>query len=169
MKEPGRKDAVVSGIRERLIDAVQQRMIADVPCGVYLSGGLDSCSILGIAAAHSKTPVEAFTISFAGEARFDEAKAAAEMAKHAKANLHVVQASPAALADNFDASVVHYEYPAFNLNGTAKYMLSKAVRDAGMKVVLTGEGSDEIFAGCQLTTPAARIVYSTACSQGTEC
>jgi len=146
-----KKDQVIQGIRDRLVDAVQQRMIADVRVGVYLSGGLDSCSILGIAAAHSPTPIEAFTISF-GEVRFDEAKAAGEMAKHAKANMHVVSAPPAVLADHFDASVVHYEYPAFNLNGTAKFMLSKAVRDAGLKVVMTGEGSDEIFAGCQLHT-----------------
>ena len=141
-----KSDQVIKEIRERLVDAVQQRMIADVRVGVYLSGGLDSCSILGVAAAHSPTPIEAFTISF-GEVRFDEAKAAAEMAKHAKANLHIVQAPPAILAEHFDASVVHYEYPAFNLNGTAKYMLSRAVRDAGLKVVMTGEGSDEIFAG----------------------
>jgi asparagine synthetase B (glutamine-hydrolysing) len=77
-------------------------------------------------------------------------KAAAETAKDAKANLHVVQALPAVLAEHFDASVVHYEYPAFNLNGTAECMLSKAVRDARLKVVLPGEGSDEIFAGCEL-------------------
>ena len=147
-------DKVVKEVRELLVDAVQQRMVADVSVGVYLSGGLDSCSILGFAAAHSRAPIEAFTISF-GEAGFDERKVATEMVKHAKANLHVVEAPPAVLADHFDASVVHYEYPAFNLNGTAKFMLSKAVRDAGLKVVMTGEGSDEIFAGCQLqsTTP----------------
>ena len=154
VKEP-KKDRVIKEVRERLVDAVQQRMIADVRVGVYLSGGLDSCSILGIAAAHSPTPIDAFTISFSSEARFDEAKLAGEMAKHAKANLNVVQASPAALADHFDASVVHYEYPAFNLNGTAKMMLSRAVRDAGLKVVMTGEGSDEIFAGCQKTLHTA--------------
>ena len=141
-------DRVITAIRDRLVDAVQQRMIADVKVGVYLSGGLDSCSILGIAAAHSPTPIEAFTISF-GEVRFDEAKAAAEMAKHANANHHIVEAPPAALAEHFDASVAHYEFPSFNLNGTAKYMLSKAVHEAGLKVVLTGEGSDELFAGCQ--------------------
>ena len=157
-----RQDRVILKIRELLVDAVQQRMISDVPVGVYLSGGLDSCSILGIAAAHSPTPIEAFTISF-GEVRFDEAKAAAEMAKHAKANLHVVQAPPAVLAEHFDASVVHYEYPAFNLNGTAKYMLSKAVRDAGLKVVLTGEGSDEIFAGCQFRAHTAMREQVVGC------
>jgi asparagine synthetase B (glutamine-hydrolysing) len=68
-----RQDKVIPKIRELLVDAVQQRMISDVPVGVYLSGGLDSCSILGIAAAHSPTPIEALTISF-GEVRFDDAQ-----------------------------------------------------------------------------------------------
>ena len=142
--EGKKEQGVVEETRRRLVDAVQQRLIADVRVGVYLSGGLDSCSILGVASHLQSTPVEAFTISFSDQSRFDEAEAARAMAQHANANLHVVEASPVALAENFDASVYHVEYPVFNLNGTAKFLLSKAVRDQGMKAVLTGEGSDEV-------------------------
>jgi asparagine synthase (glutamine-hydrolysing) len=142
-----KEEAVVRQVRARLVDAVQQRMIADVRVGVYLSGGLDSCSILGIASSLQSTPVDAFTISFGADQRFDESQQAKEMAQHANANLHVVEATPSALAESFEASVYHCESPVFNLNGTAKYLLSRAVRQQGMKAVLTGEGSDEIFAG----------------------
>ena len=139
-----KEEVVVQEVRKRLVDAVQQRLIADVRVGVYLSGGLDSCSILGIASHLQPTPVEAFTISFSDQSRFDEAEAAKAMAKHANANLHVIEASPAQLAEHFEASVRHVEYPVFNANGTAKFLLSKAVRDQGLKAVLTGEGSDEV-------------------------
>ena len=142
-----KEEAAVKQVRARLVDAVQQRLIADVRVGVYLSGGLDSCSILGIASSLQPTPVDAFTVSFGSEQRFDETQQAKEMAQHANANLHVVEATPTALAESFEASVFHCEYPVFNLNGTAKYLLSRAVRQQGMKAVLTGEGSDEIFAG----------------------
>jgi asparagine synthase (glutamine-hydrolysing) len=133
-------------LRAELDEAVRLRLRADVPVAVYLSGGLDSCSLLGFAARYATSPPRAFTIAFDHPA-YDELAIATEMAARAGAELTPVPVSDADLADDFGRAVVHAETPLNNTNGVAKFRLSRAVRDAGYKVVLTGEGSDEILAG----------------------
>ncbi len=132
--------------RAVLDDAVKVRLRADVPVGCYLSGGIDSCAVLGLAARHRADPVRAFTLRF-DHKDYDEGEAAEEMARRAGAEWVPIPISQDSLADNFADAIYHAE--AFPLNGhfVAKYLLSRAVRDAGFKVVLTGEGSDEMLAG----------------------
>ena len=127
-------------------EAVRLRMRADVPVGCYLSGGLDSCSVLGFAARLSSTPIEAFTLTF-DQAAYDEGEIAREMAARAKANFHPIPVKQSDIADNFANAIWHSETLFSNGHGVSKYLLSRAVRDAGYKVVYTGEGSDEIFGG----------------------
>ena len=114
--------------------------------GCYLSGGIDSCAILGIASKHHPQPIEAFTLCF-DTAPYNEESVACEMAKHAGANFHPLPVTQETLADNFADAVWHSETLTANAHGVAKYLLSERVRDHGYKVVLTGEGSDEILAG----------------------
>jgi asparagine synthase (glutamine-hydrolysing) len=132
--------------RHALDEAVRLRLRADVPVACYLSGGLDSCSVLGLAAKHHADPVNAFTLTF-DHADYDEEQQAREMAAHVGANFHPIPMRSEDLADNFAASVWQAEQPCVNGNSIAKFLLSRAVRDAGFKVVLTGEGSDEILGG----------------------
>ena len=136
----------VAGFRTVLEESVKTRLRADVPVGCYLSGGIDSCAVLGLAARHHVGPVRAFTLTFDG-AQYDEGAIAAEMAKHAGADFHPIAVKQADLATHFRDAVLQSEIPFINAHTVAKYMLSRAVRDAGYKVVLTGEGSDEILAG----------------------
>ena len=136
----------VERMREGLRESIRLRLRADVPVGVYLSGGLDSCSILGIASALHERPLEAFTIAFE-EGVFDEGPIAEEMAAHAGANFHVFRMPEDLLADHFADAVWQCETITFNANFVAKYLLSRKVRDFGFKVVLTGEGSDEMLGG----------------------
>jgi asparagine synthase (glutamine-hydrolysing) len=133
-------------LRAALDEAIRLSLRADVPVAVYLSGGLDSCSLLGLSARLAKTPPHAFTIAFDDPA-YDELAIAQEMAAHAGAALTAVAVSDDALADDFGRAVLHAETTFNNTNGVAKFRLSRAVRDAGYKVVLTGEGADEILAG----------------------
>jgi asparagine synthase (glutamine-hydrolysing) len=133
-------------LREALEEAVRIRLRADVPVGCYLSGGLDSCSVLGLAARHHPDPIHAFTLTF-DRAEYDEAAQAREMAALVGAEFHPIPISQNDLADHFADAVHQSEALPLNAHGVAKYLLSRAVRDAGYKVVMTGEGSDEIFGG----------------------
>jgi asparagine synthase (glutamine-hydrolysing) len=136
----------IEGFREVLDDAVKTRLRADVPVGCYLSGGLDSCAVLGLAQAHRTDKVRAFTLTFDHDA-YDESAQASEMAAFAGSDYVPIPVTQDALADNFADAVRAAETPLGNAHGVAKYMLSRAVRDRGFKVVLTGEGSDEMLAG----------------------
>ncbi len=132
--------------RHELEDAVKIRLRADVPVGVYLSGGLDSCSVLALAARHHAKPIRAFTLTF-DQVAYDEGIIAKEMAALAGAEFYPTPITQRDLADHFADAIAQSETPCVNAHGVAKYLLSRAVRDAGYKVVITGEGSDEILGG----------------------
>ena len=144
---PPRSDAdYAAEFRQALEEAVRIRLRADVPVGCYLSGGLDSCSVLGLAARHHPEPIRAFTLTF-DHADYDEEKEACEMAAKAGAEFFPIPIRQDDLADHFADAILQSETLCVNAHGVAKYLLSRAVRDAGYKVVITGEGSDEILGG----------------------
>ena len=136
----------VAEFRQALDDAVRLRLRADVPVGCYLSGGLDSCAVLGLAARHHPEPIRAFTLTF-DRGDYNEEAEAKEMAARAGAEFHPIPIRQDDLADHFADAIVQSETFSINAHGVAKYLLSKAVRDAGYKVVITGEGSDELLGG----------------------
>jgi asparagine synthase (glutamine-hydrolysing) len=142
----GGHEHLESEIRAGLEDAVRVRMQADVPIAYYLSGGVDSSVVLALASQISGKRLPAFTIAF-DDKEYDETVHAAAMASHVGAEHHLVEVSSRKLADNFDKAIWHNEFPFFNPHGIAKFLLSDAVSQAGYKVVMTGEGSDELFAG----------------------
>ena len=127
-------------------EAVRLRMRADVPVGCYLSGGLDSCATLGFAARNSSSPIQAFTLTF-DQAAYDEGEIAREMAALAGAKFYPIPIKQSDIAEHFQDAIWHSETLFSNGHGVSKFLLSRAVRDAGFKVVYTGEGSDEIFGG----------------------
>ncbi|TMA92386.1 MAG: asparagine synthase (glutamine-hydrolyzing), partial [Deltaproteobacteria bacterium] len=144
---PPRSDAdYAERFRQALDEAVRLRLRADVPVGCYLSGGVDSCAVLGLAARHRRDPIRAFTLTF-DRAEYDEGAIAREMAERAGADFYPIPIRQADLADHFPDAIWHSETLCINAHGVAKFVLSRAVRDAGYKVVLTGEGSDEILGG----------------------
>jgi len=136
----------VEALSSVIDEAIRLRLRADVAVGIYLSGGLDSCSLLGMTTRLAAAPPHAFTIAFDHPA-YDELGIAREMANHAGAPLTPVPVTAGDIAADFSKAVLHAETFFNNTNGVAKYRLSRAVRDAGYKVVLTGEGADEILAG----------------------
>ena len=144
---PARSDASwAEELRGTLETAVRLRLRADVPVGCYLSGGLDSCAVLGLAARHAAEPIRAFTLAF-DRPEYDEEAIAREMAARAGAVFCPIPMRQSDLTDDFADATWHAETICLNAHGVAKFALSRAVRDAGYKVVLTGEGSDEILAG----------------------
>ena len=137
----------IERVRDKLIESIIFRLEADVPVGCYLSGGIDSCSILGLAAGAMQSPVKAFTISFDDDA-YDEAAIAKEMAESMNADQEQINLKAEDLyGDNYIKTVWHAERTFYNTLGVAKYLMSKRVRECGYKTVITGEGSDELFGG----------------------
>ncbi|KAJ6485876.1 putative asparagine synthase [Mycena sanguinolenta] len=145
-------DEMIAGVRDRLVEAVNLRMRADVPWAVYLSGGIDSSAVAGIAThlLRKKNPdakLTTFTLSYNEDPTTDETPMATRNAAHIGADMVVVPATEAALVGMFEESIWHSEIPCSTFHGAGKLLLSRAVRDAGFKVALSGEGSDESFGG----------------------
>ena len=144
--DPGREEAHVERLRHELTEAVRLRLRADVPVGCYLSGGIDSCAILGLASQLHSEPIDAYTMCFEGDTSSEEALAH-EMAKKAGARFHPLRLTGDQLADSFSDAVFHAEVLPANENGVAKFLLSRWVHEQGNRVVLTGDGADESLAG----------------------
>jgi asparagine synthase (glutamine-hydrolysing) len=148
---PRRPDAehaeYIEEFGELLDEAVRLRLRADVPVGCYLvSDGIDSCSVLGLMSKHAPGRVRAFSLSF-DHPIYDEGAIAQEMAEKAGLEFTRIPIKHADMADQMSDALWHSEAPFINSGSATKYRLSRVVRDAGYKVVLTGEGSDEILAG----------------------
>lgn len=141
------EDEHVETIREELIRAIVLRLEADVPVGCYLSGGIDSCCILGLATGAMQSPTKAYTISFDDDA-YDEAPIAKQMAESMGADQEVINLKAEDLyGQNYIDTVWHCERTFYNTLGVAKNLMSKRVWDSGYRCVITGEGADELFAG----------------------
>ncbi len=150
---PGFPQAVDQA-RELTEEAIRLRMVAGVPVGCLISGGLDSSSVLAVAATCTDGPVAAFTVGFERR-EFDESPGAREAAAAANADHTVVMLGDADLADHFADAVWHAETLQFNTHGAARYLLSRGVREAGYRSVLAGEGADEAFFGYEFLRAAA--------------
>src|SRR5699024_1865379 len=120
--EISEQDAIEQ-VREGLLNAVSLRMVADVPAGCYLYGGIDSCSILGLASALSQNPIKAFTIGF-DDSDYDESKIAREMAAKCGADHDVMMLSGSELYGHFEETLWHAERTIYNTLGVAKLLMS---------------------------------------------
>lgn len=133
-------------LRALLEDAVRIRLRADVPVGSYLSGGLDSSIVSAMAARQNAGGLSTFSVAFDSaehdESRFQHAVASAIGSRHAS-----IQCSGADIARIFPEVIAHAEQPVLRTAPAPLYLLAGLVRDSGLKVVLTGEGADEVFAG----------------------
>jgi asparagine synthase (glutamine-hydrolysing) len=136
----------IERLKHSFEEAVRLRLRADVPVACYLSGGIDSCAVIGVASRLSPRPLRAYTLSF-DHADYDEGDLARDQARKSGAEFCRIDVRSEHMADHFSDAIYHAERPFANAHAIAKFLLSRAVRDSGIKVVLTGEGSDEIFAG----------------------
>lgn len=139
-------DSWAEELRELLIDSVRLRLRADVPVGSYLSGGLDSSATTALIKHFTDTRVETFSIAFADKA-FDESSYQTQMADHLGTNHNIVTCGYDDIANAFPSVIYHTERPVIRTAPTPLFLLSRLVRENDFKVVLTGEGSDEILGG----------------------
>jgi asparagine synthase (glutamine-hydrolysing) len=139
-------DHCTSTLREEFDEAVRLRLRADVPVGVYLSGGIDSAIVAATAAKYHHEKVIAFNIAFPEDEAFNEFELSREMAAHIGAEFHSVECGPDVLLAHTEDCIWVTELPFPNFHGVGKFVLSKLAQ-RHVKVILTGEGSDEVFLG----------------------
>lgn len=137
---------LASELRELLLDAVRLRTRADVPVGVYLSGGLDSSAITALLQQAGTPLLEAFGVGFQ-DSRFDETSQQDEVAGALGVNLKRVTVSDADIAELFPRVIELSERPMLRTAPAPLLRLSALARASGYRVVLTGEGADELLGG----------------------
>lgn len=144
-----REEDCADELRALLIDAVRLQLRADVPVGAYLSGGLDSSIITAIIKNHTETPLRSFSLAFE-DAEFDESGYQNELARFLGTAHSSRLCRRADIGQAFPRAVWHAEAPIVRTALTPMMLLAGSVRNAGYKVVLTGEGADEVFGGYDL-------------------
>jgi len=131
-------------LRERLTSAVRRRLVADVPLGAFLSGGIDSTIVVGLMSRLSPEPVKTFTIAF-DEARFDESRYARLVAQRFGTDHHELRVTANAV-DVLPVIARHFDEPFGDSSAIPTYYVSKLTRKH-VTVALTGDGGDETFGG----------------------
>ena len=131
-------------VRAALRDSVEHHLVSDVPVGVFLSGGIDSSAIAALAAEVAAEPIETFTIAF-DEAAYDESAPALAVARRFGTRHHEIPLSGEEMLASLPAAFAAMDQP--SMDGLNTYAVSRAVRQRGLKVVLSGLGGDELFAG----------------------
>ncbi len=142
---PRSSAATADALESQLKSSVKLRLRADVPVGAYVSGGLDS-SIIGSMAVALSGKIETFGIRFA-DPRFDETDEQRVVARHLGTNHHEILCSAQDISDGLAETVWHCETPLLRTSPVPLFLLSAAVKAAGIKTVLTGEGADELLCG----------------------
>lgn len=134
-----------AALRERLDDAARAHLVADVPVGAFLSGGVDSAAMVGLMSRLTAEPVRTFTVGFERRHEVFSETAAARQTAEFFGTVHTeVVVSDAEAAANFDAVLAALDQP--SLDGANTFFVSRAAGQE-VKVVLTGLGGDELFAG----------------------
>ncbi len=131
-------------LRALLDEAVRVRLVADVPLGAFLSGGVDSSAVVGLMARHTPQPVKTFSIGF-HEDSYNELKYARLAAKHFGTDHHEFVVTPD-ICEIVDELVWHFDEPFADSSAIPTYMVSKLAREF-VTVVLSGDGGDELFGG----------------------
>jgi asparagine synthase (glutamine-hydrolysing) len=140
----GDAPAVRHRIRGLLRDAVQRRLVSDVPVGAFLSGGIDSSVVVGLMAEVSSERPATFNVSFA-ERDFDESAYARLVSERFHTRHETIHMRPDDFLSRLDEALDAMDSP--SADGPNTFVVSQAIRSAGIKVALSGVGGDELFAG----------------------
>ena len=141
-------DEAAEALRSLLSEAVQQQLRSDVPVGAYLSGGLDSCGIAALA-REQVGRLQTFSITFE-DPEFDESAYQRQMAEYLGVRHSAVRCTTRDIGEVFPDLIWHTETPVLRTAPAPLMLLARHVHEQGFKVVLTGEGADEVFGGYDL-------------------
>lgn len=145
------REAAASAVRQALDEAVRRQLVADVPVGAFLSGGLDSSAVVAFAQRHvPDRRIQCFTIETAHSAKeegfVDDLPYARRVAAHLGVELHTIRVGPEIVA-HFERMVWHLDEPQADLAPLNALMISELAHSQGIKVLLSGAGGDDIFTG----------------------
>ena len=135
---------VCKNVNTLLTKAVERRLVADVPFGAFLSGGIDSSAIVGLMAKVATDKVKTFNVSF-DEGEFSESQYAQLIARKFNTEHHEIKLSPADFLRQLPQAIAAIDHP--TADGLNTYIVSQATRNAGITMALSGLGGDELFAG----------------------
>jgi asparagine synthase (glutamine-hydrolysing) len=135
---------ICSKVHELLAHSVQQRLVADVPFGAFLSGGIDSSAVVGLMSQVSSEKIRTFNVSF-DESDFSEAKYARIIAAKFNTQHHEIKLRPDDFLKQLPEALSAMDHPSGD--GPNTYIVSKATKQAGITMALSGIGGDELFAG----------------------
>jgi asparagine synthase (glutamine-hydrolysing) len=148
LEEPARlseRDAIEL-VRDSFEDSVRAMLVSDVPLGAFLSGGIDSCSIVAMMKRHTDAPVKTFTIGFGSRERYwDELETAQGAAQFLGTEHHAFRVTPD-IVELLPQVVWHFDQPFANPTAVLMLLLSRETRQH-VTVALAGTGGDELFAG----------------------
>ena len=136
----------IGELHDLLIDATKIRLRSDVPVGAYLSGGLDSSSIAALINQYGDVPLRTFSLNF-DQGNFDEASFQQTLVKKLCTEHSNIMVGADDIARAFKNTIYHTESPILRTAPVPMGLLSGLVKDNNFKVVLTGEGADEVFGG----------------------
>ncbi len=145
VRHGGHTTELAAMARALVEQAVERQLMADVPIGIFLSGGVDSAALLALASRRGT--VDAFTVGFSDDSEGSEVEAASAIAKHFGARHHVVTVDAAAAQDYLERLVHDQDEPLADWVCVPLHFLAEAAHRNGIKVVLVGEGADEQFCG----------------------
>lgn len=137
---------LVRRVRELLADSVRRRLVADVPVGAFLSGGVDSSAVVALMARYSPGRVKTFSIGFPAGRGYDERADARRVADHFGTDHHELLSEHVDLVETLRTLIYQYDEPFADSASFPLYLLSRFARQR-VKVVLSGEGGDELFGG----------------------
>lgn len=143
------KEEACDLIHQALAKSVELRLRSDVKVGVYLSGGLDSSIITSLTKELTDETVRTFSVEFEDQ-KFDESSDQKIVSKHLGTMHSSISINDYKITNHFPDAIYHGEIPVFRTAFIPMYLLSKMVKEEGIKVVLSGEGADEAFLGYNL-------------------
>lgn len=136
--------SIVRDLKDLLGLTVRRHLVSDVPVGVFLSGGIDSSSIVALMSEVAPDVVNSFSVTFA-EQQYSEAPYSRLIAERYSHKHHEITLTDRDLLEALPAALAAIDQP--TINGVNVYVISRAAREAGMKVILSGQGGDEVFGG----------------------
>lgn len=140
------EEQLADELHDKLVEATKLRLRSDVPVAAYLSGGLDSSALVSIIHHHGNVPLRTFSLGFEDK-NLDETNYQKQLISHLSAEHSSLLCTSSDISDSFEKTIWHTESSILRTAPTPMMLLSQLVNQCNYKVVLTGEGADEVFGG----------------------